>query len=263
MLVLKLLFSIFSLYAVTDCKNMDSIVTEDCFYTYEEQFQNLHPNLFFNFDWNEDQPQAFAQGRRVVLSGGFARKVDLTQGGFLTVLCHEVGHAGFGFNEGEADDYASRVCVPDYVNQFLSETEQKVSLAIENFCLDQNRLNFKECKASISMLNNAANADRSRCLKNLLGVDEAQLIRWSFFNSAPNMFHRCLLTSENYPSFNLNTLRDILNEVILQLETPLSLFISDPRVVSRDYSLHNSPQCRMDTFLAGALGLDRPRCWSL
>ena len=40
-----------------------------------------------------------------------------------------------------------------------------------------------------------------------------------------------------------------------KVETP------DQSVVDQTIHTHNSPQCRLDTFVAGLLKLDRPRCW--
>ncbi len=40
-----------------------------------------------------------------------------------------------------------------------------------------------------------------------------------------------------------------------RLETP------DETIVSQTVSTHNSPQCRLDTFIAGLLKKERPRCW--
>ncbi len=47
-------------------------------------------------------------------------------------------------------------------------------------------------------------------------------------------------------------------------EARTSYFIPDPTVVSevsREDSFYPSAQCRLDTYLAGALGEERPRCW--
>jgi len=262
MIILKIMFS-FYLAQASDCKNMDAPVSQECFQKYESQFQDIHTDLNFSFDWLEERPQAFASGRKVVLSGGFARKEDLTQGGFLTVLCHEVGHAGFGFHEGEADDYASRICVPNYVKKFFPYTTKTQSLALLNFCSNQESLVFSECVTIISMLSNAANADRTRCLKNLKTVTNLNLRTWASLNNVPNTYHRCLLSSNDYPSFAFEALRAIHQNLISNLKEPLNYLIMDARQVEIEYRRHNSPQCRMDTFLAGALELDRPRCWSL
>lgn len=261
MLFLQLILSF--VYAQSpDCTEMERPVTEQCFFTYQDQFENFYPQLRFRFLWQEDQPQAFASGNLVVLTGGFARKKDLTQGGFLTVLCHEVGHAGFGFHEGEADDFAARFCIPKYIDTHLENAPIESPKTVQSFCEQQDELSPDQCELSVSMLYNAANADRSRCLKNLKGLEAQTISQWNLQGFVPNQYHRCLLTSQRYPIIG-DLLTDVVDEVISIIEEPVSLFNKDQRQVSQEYSRHNSPQCRMDTLLAGALDLDRPRCWSL
>ena len=74
--------------------------------TYEatmDKFRTMYPSLSVVADWNEERPQAFANFKRMTVSGGFARKSDISLGGLIAVSCHEVGHALFSLNEGEAD----------------------------------------------------------------------------------------------------------------------------------------------------------------
>jgi hypothetical protein len=110
----------------------------------EQQFQQIVQNvqsqfeevvkfhggrLVINGDWKSTRLNAAASQSfgswKVVISGGLARRPELSPDGFTLILCHELGHhlGGFSFaqrrsplsgawaaNEGQSDYFASQVC---------------------------------------------------------------------------------------------------------------------------------------------------------
>jgi hypothetical protein len=78
----------------------------------------------FRRDWSSTAESAWSarsgSKSRTYVAGGFARRPELTEDAFLLTLCHETGHflAGAPLNaqglavEGQADWYATQVCLP-------------------------------------------------------------------------------------------------------------------------------------------------------
>lgn len=95
---------------------------------YAPVFRKHSATLSIDGDWDNGTPNAYASqdgsSWNVMLTGGLARRPELTIDGFTLVICHEIGHhlAGFSFaesffggdvwaaNEGQSDYYSTHVC---------------------------------------------------------------------------------------------------------------------------------------------------------
>lgn len=262
----NLLFSISA--QAQSCFAEECSVTEQSYNQSMDRIRDMYPGLTVISDWDEDRPQAFASFRRMVVSGGFARKNDITLGGLITVSCHEVGHAMFRLNEGEADYFASKICMKDYFND-RSETVVKQYVSLSNDLLQECQSVFDgdeayRCVRIAVSSQNAAQADANRCIDRMEDLLSQLETSTQQQINVPNFYFRCLRTEVDVVSTNFqknrlqtkaeNTLEDLLNG-------PLGFFEKDQRVVTQSYSQHNSPRCRIQTLMHGNFDLPEPRCW--
>jgi hypothetical protein len=94
---------------------------------YQPIFKDLGINFWFERQWQSKTVNLYAdiwenqwnKNWKIIVHGGFARRVQLTKDGFTLALCHEIGHLLGGFpkqdyvkysTEGQADYYATHVC---------------------------------------------------------------------------------------------------------------------------------------------------------
>lgn len=192
--------------------------------------------------WNDSQVNAFAcknakrqpithckdvEGKnwKLLLWGGLARQVEVTEDTYAMVLCHELAHFIGGApyvyndtehvtNEGQSDYWAASVCFPavTFVTSPNENDNQSFALPtdVKQSCLDK-----------------YAHEDAKKiCLRSVeAGYRLATLL--------------ARIASDRSPSF----------------ATP------DTSVQTKTYDFHPRAQCRLDTYYAGALGAPRPRCW--
>lgn len=167
--------------------------------------------------WNDSTVNAYAQRQGntwlVTMFGGLARRPEVTQDGFMLVVCHELGHhlGGFPFssrwaaNEGQSDFFATQACGRNIwqddtaTNAAFRDTvdpiaQEKCDIAYAD--ISEQNLCYRQAMAGKS-------------LADLLGA----------LNSSP------------VPDF----------------ATP------DENVVTRTNNAHPQAQCRLDTYFAGAI----------
>lgn len=177
--------------------------------------------LVVEYNWNDSTVNAYAsqQGNtwRVAMFGGLARRPEITDDGFAMVVCHELGHhlGGYAFYSG--GNWAATEGQSDYfANQACAKKVFKTSETV---------LRLTEYRAKVSKRAQdrcdsvySSQLDRAACYRSLAGGQ-----------SLANLLAR--LNGEGAPKF----------------ETP------DQDQVSRTYEAHPVAQCRLDTYLAGAV----------
>lgn len=191
---------------------------------YEGTVKAVGGNLFISGEWKSETPNAYARqvfgAWMVQITGGLARRPELTPDGFTLVLCHELGHhlGGFAFtstgflpmfiwaaNEGQSDYYATQVCA-----RKLWGPEKEINASFRNsvssFVIDK-------CDSVWS-----AREDRDLCYRITAAVESLS-----------------------------QTMAGIVGKSVPDFTTP------DTTVVSKTNNKHPAVQCRMDTGLQGAL----------
>ncbi len=183
-------------------------------------------------DWKSEKINAAARQMfgswQVVITGGLARRPELTLDAMTLILCHELGHhlGGFAFapatpipipvpgadawaaNEGQSDYYATHVCAHNVWGNDLernAEFRNTTSVEIKSYC-DSVWSNTDE---------------QNLCYRNLTAAESV-----AFTMAA-------LKKDATQPSF----------------ETP------DQSVTDKTNNKHPATQCRMDTSFQGALCL--------
>lgn len=141
-----------------------SNMSEDEFRSLIKNIQDLYSPLATRFggrlsisgDWKSETPNAGATQMfgnwKVKITGGLARRPELTKDGFSLIVCHELGHHFGGFviapaqnpfekpwaaNEGQADYFSTHVCArklwaDDHINN--AEFRKTVTTKIQNLC---------------------------------------------------------------------------------------------------------------------------------
>lgn len=159
----------------------------------------------------------------VRISGGLARRPELTQDGFTLIVCHELGHhlGGFAFSppdpligvwaatEGQSDYFATQVCAR--------------KLWAQDFSINAE---FRKTAKPIVL---------SLCNQVWSGANDQDLC------------YRVLTASESV----ITTMAALMGKPVPQMDTP------DTSVVSQTESKHPAIQCRLDTSVQGALCLAR------
>lgn len=186
----------------------------------------LNKNLIINRLWFENTVDAHttrddADNPVIIVNGGLARHPQMTNDGFLLLICHEIGHhlggapkilrgtsglRGWSSAEGQADYYATSKCLP----QFFQLEEENKNIDYDLDVVNQS-LALAKCSDSL-------------CPRIVL----AGLSVGHFFAS--------LVKGTPEPS----------------------LLLSDPVKVEKTFYKHPNPQCRLDTYLSGA-NCDRER----
>jgi|GEM_PF-2569483 len=266
-LVFLLLFSVeLSSAAGQGCTSGSCVVTQLDYENMMTNFRELYGDLRVTAVWSENRPQAFARRGELVVSGGFARKSDISLGGLLIVTCHEVGHALFSHNEGEADYFATQKCLKAYFNSFKGEMRLLVKQApqrVVSFCGLQSELSQEVCKAGLVASQNAAQADANRCVERLerlkadvegVDVESVQVEEFHF---------RCLRAAPGVvsPVFEKQALLEAATDSLSVLSPVIDHFVEDQRIVRVPYGQHNSPLCRMNTLREGLFDRPEPLCW--
>ncbi len=197
--------------------------------------------------WEESTVNAYAAKKRsrwvIHMMGGLARRPEITPDGFMLVACHEVGHLFGGYvfahgsfayvsNEGQSDYYAAQVCTrlmwADDV-RLNAEAAWSVAPAAKN-----------KCDTTWG-----SEADRNLCYRTAnAGLSLTNL----FYASA----YAAVMEYNNRLSQNPSS-----RSRPLPLPVRASHATRDPRQVTKTDDSHPALQCRLDTYLAGALCTDR------
>ena len=204
-------------------------ILEDIRGIYSSKVSSVGGRLSLQGQWNNDKPNARATQMfgtwRVEITGGLARRPELTADGFALIVCHELGHhmGGYAFApttpipipipgiedwaaaEGQSDYYATQVCARRIWGNDLNrnaEFRQTVSDEIRQQCD---------------------------------GVWQQQ--------DEQNLCYRTLAATESM----IATMAALMQVDMPSYSTP------DTSVVDKTVTSHPQPQCRMDTSLQGAL----------
>lgn len=175
-------------------------------------------------EWKNEKPNAAASQMfgawNVKISGGLARRPELTPDGFSLILCHELGHHLGGFtiapaagpgggawasNEGQSDYFATHVCAKRIWGDDLDRNSKFREFATQKI--------VKQCNSVY-----AETREQDLC-------------------------YRILAAAESVA----NTMAVLMNKPLPDFDTP------DTTVVGETSHKHPMPQCRMDTSLQGAL----------
>jgi hypothetical protein len=194
----------------------------------------LGANLVIESDWSSIESNAYADQEgtqwKLMVSGGLARRPEITPDGFSLILCHELGHhlGGYPFGtygwdaaEGQADYFASFVCA-------------------RKIWLDELEVN---ARARLT----TPTAVKERC--NQVWSDQKD----------QDLCYRIALAGKSAADF----LAAVERSQGVYFDKP------DPQVVAETIVFHPSAQCRLDTYVNGALchndyvdsvvpGLDHP-----
>lgn len=187
---------------------------------YSPIVSSMGGKLTINRKWEDGTVNANATrlgGWQVNMYGGLARHQKITPDGFALVLCHEIGHHLGGAPK-----------VGNFLNKWASNEGQSDYFATlkclrKTFLNDNNSLVVRKLNAPKALVDACAKAwpnkaDRSICVRNgMAGVSVAGLFA----------------SLRNAPEANF--------------ETP------DARIVTKTDDAHPAHQCRLDTYLQGAL----------
>lgn len=182
-------------------------------------------NLQISGEWKNEKLNAGAaqQGKawRVMITGGLARRSELTPDGFALIVCHELGHHLAGFpiasrgpldgawaaNEGQADYFATQVCTRRIWKDDFAQNEKFREQATPQ--------NMQLCERAWLRYN-----DQNLCLR-VLAATESMIL----------------------------TMATLMQKPVPKFDTP------DTTQVAKTNDNHPPVQCRMDTSLMGAICL--------
>ncbi len=219
-------------------KNLD-LAIQKVFSIYSEIIKNdFDAELRIFNSWENDQVNAFASrtvenGKsifQVQFLGGLARHEDNTMDSTYAILCHEIGHHIGGSprkkmhqlvriwasNEGQSDYWASLKCLRRVFkddDNFKIMNEREKSLAALN--LSHIKIAKEECYKNFKSKKNQSLCYRSA----MAGLSTAKLLQNISFN----------------------------RKIIPKFDTP------SEKIAKRTKHNHPKPQCRLDTYFAGAL----------
>lgn len=181
--------------------------------------------LSISGEWKNEKLNAGAAQRgkswQVMITGGLARRTELTKDGFALIVCHELGHHLGGFpiasrgpmdgtwaaNEGQSDYFATQVCTRRIWKEDLAQNET-----------------FRE---------QATPEKIQLCERAWLKYDDQ------------NLCLRVLSATESM----ILTMATLMQKPVPQFSTP------DQTQVTKTNDNHPPVQCRMDTSLMGAICL--------
>lgn len=188
---------------------------------------NAHgAKLSLSGEWKNEKLNAGARQIgstwQVVITGGLARRPELTPEGFSLILCHELGHHFGGFsiapagtpfekawasNEGQADYFSTQVCARKLWGNDLVKNAEFRKTATDKI--------LRQCDGVWTNIE-----DQNLCYRILTGVESMT-----------------------------TTMANLLKKPAPDFDTP------DVNTVTQTSHKHPAVQCRMDTALQGALCL--------
>ncbi|WP_157679897.1 M48 family metalloprotease [Bacteriovorax sp. DB6_IX] len=190
---------------------------------YKPIIKEMGANLVIERKWDDGTVNAYARQSgstwHVAMFGGLARHETITEDGFATVVCHEIGHhiggapkksswwgSSWASNEGQADYFGTSKCL-----RKMMENEDNATIVAN---MDIPAHVTKKCNANFTNAEDITMCQRG----SMAGLSLANLFR---------------------------SLRNLSQE--LKFTTP------DSNVVSSTNHNHPAPQCRLDTYFQGAL----------
>lgn len=191
-------------------------------------FAKSYPDIIFQGSWTNDtlnaQALRFDQTRVVVIYGGLARHPSMTLDSLTLMICHEVGH-----HKGGAPYF------PDILgNISWASAEGAADYYSVQGCFNQMAPQLRSlppklpAKETSLLSQTCANQDIEICSRALVAGTITAQLQW-------------LVLTKDDPAPSLDKIEtDIAPTTLLDYPTP---------------------QCRLDTFRASALSLERPACW--
>lgn len=214
--------------------NAFSTVTDDVFYTsinkventYREDFKQMGFDL--NIDGELEDPTVNLYSTRIAnhtlikIFGGMGKAKAMTGDGLIMALCHEVGHT---FADG-----------PKVIGGW-SATESEADYFAARKCFQ--RVVQGENHAEINSNQEVPELLDLKCYKAFKENEEARSL--------------CIRTG--MAGISLANVLASLADKVIDISTP------DKTIVSKTLTFHATPQCRLDTYIAGALFQAKPLCW--
>lgn len=184
--------------------------------------------LRLNADWASDQfgaKSAKNAGMWLLMTfGGTVRVPEATADGFTAILCHEMGH----FFGGEP-----------FLREGIS-AEAQADFYASSECLPRVWAQSQNAPAPSTPQDPALSANmEQRCASSSSSSEEAALCARNF--------------RAGWTALNMSAARK-------NLPAPLDT-TPDPSTATVTITTYPSLQCRLDTWIAGTTGAERPRCW--
>lgn len=191
---------------------------------YAPIFATKSLKLVIERKWDDPTVNAYAQRfgdtAHVAMFGGLARHPAVTPDGFALVVCHEIGHHLGGVPK--VTDWASNEGQADYFGTL--KCMRKVLRGMDTYSKSRSLYNTR---------------------RDLVNDYVAGKCTESFKNPADRDI--CVLSSAAGMSLAM------LFADLHKLPAPPQYNTPDPKVVTRTDDSHPMPQCRLDTYFAGAL----------
>jgi hypothetical protein len=202
--------------------------------TFAPKVTALGGKLSVSGDWRNEKLNAGARQQfgtwQVQITGGLARRPELTPDGFTLILCHELGHhlGGFAFSGTELP-IENPLPIPIPIGEVWAATEGQADYFATHVCT------HKIWAADV-----AKNAEFRKTATPIM--KEACNTAWSTENEQ-NLCYRALAATESM----ILTMATLMKKPVPVYETP------DTTVVDKTNPKHPPVQCRMDTSLQGAI----------
>lgn len=168
---------------------------------------------------------------RIVLSGGAYRNKETTNDGFAYTVCHEIAHIIGGS--------------PKYVNEdFWGSAEGQADYMATNICLK----NLFKNDSNIELVKTMAIPPTvtEQCGKTFRSEEDSALCQRSIMAG--------LSFAQNYRQYKMSSYtRNRNTTVYRQIAAPLSFVKRDSTIVRTLNRSYSTPQCRLDSAVAGAL----------
>ncbi len=181
-------------------------------------------NLAIKGDWKNEKPNAYANqlfgAWNIQITGGLARRPELTTDGMSLILCHEMGHhlGGFAYIKQVNPIQAKGIAAEGQADYFATQHCSRVIWGSES----QENAAFRKT-ASTEILDSC----------NSVWTD----------TPSQDLCYRTLVATESV----IKTMAGIKNKPMAHFSTP------DQSQVTTTFTDHPDTQCRMDTSYQGAL----------
>lgn len=184
--------------------------------------------LLINLEWENERVNAHCtlddyDNPVINILGGMIRHPEMTRDGLLLILCHELGH----YMGGEPKKFRGRSTLRSWAS-----VEGQADYFATSTCLPLIFNDQLETKAIYSEDEEKVENAEKRCSSN-------ECVRASLAGLAVARLFASLKTGIETPTLAKED----------RYQSPVTL------------QTHPNPQCRLDTFVAGASSEERPLCW--